>query len=213
MRERAVDLRTGKIRPREVELSADKPRSGIGGARLREVADPTVYARVDYLDSNSPLPEEDRTIAPSGAREPARGLHVRPDGIAALPSDVPAQGNADRDGEILKYACIDTCDPATYQIAYILHPATLWDEFGPIRLSVHVPKGMACQGVHTAGQERFYAGRGGASAGGNRRGAEGSMDAYTAALTRKAEKSGQLFIAVEKAAWDAQFASLSPARH
>ena len=172
VRERAVDLRTGKIRPREVELSADKPGSGIGGAKSREVADPTVYARVDYLDSNAMLSDADRTLLRAVLKNLPVVFTFAPMELLHYQVTFPPKATRAVTVKYFQYACVDTCDPATYQLAYVLHPATLWDEFGPIYLSIHVPKGVTCRAGHAAGQRRFYAGRSAASTGGNRRGAE-----------------------------------------
>ena len=35
-----------------------------------------------------------------------------------------------------QYCYLDTKAPQSYQLAYVLHPASLWDSFGPINLKV-----------------------------------------------------------------------------
>ena len=44
-----------------------------------------------------------------------------------------------------QYAYADTRGSGSYQLAYVLHPATLWKEFGPIHVKVELPKGIACR--------------------------------------------------------------------
>jgi len=42
-----------------------------------------------------------------------------------------------------QYAFSDTRAPSSHQLAYVVHPASLWDDFGPINLEVFVPQGVS----------------------------------------------------------------------
>jgi hypothetical protein len=134
----------------------------------------------------------------------------------------------------LQYAYIDSRQPASYQLAYVLHPASLWESFGPIRLAVSVPEGIGARAsvawtrsapppaqtaqanapahaaVQTAAAPKSSAGVfsadldipfGGATAAAAP-GATPAGAVYRATLTEPAQKTGELFIALDKAAWD-----------
>jgi hypothetical protein len=87
----------------------------------------------------------------------------------------------------------DDRGPTSYQLAYVLHPASLWDNFGPIHVTIQVPNGVACRASVPV--------------------QEGKPDPkfesnvpnyrfYRAALTEAKDKKGELFIGIDKAAYD-----------
>ena len=97
-----------------------------------------------------------------------------------------------------QYAYQDTAEPASYQLAYVLHPASLWQEFGPINLTVRVPAGVACKAsaaVEKAGQQEVQV---------PGMPNKAVMDVYTATLTEAKQKQGELFVGLDRAVWDEQ---------
>jgi hypothetical protein len=117
-----------------------------------------------------------------------------------------------------QYAYADTKGTGSYQLAYVLHPATMWKEFGPIDLTVSAPEGITCRGstplkaepaseqapaAQAAAVQPPPSARAGAPAG-------PAMTIYKAVLSEAKQKSGELFIALDKAAWDKQFPPAKP---
>lgn len=187
VRERSVDLGTGKVRPREVAvpegLKRDNPTHAVA-------ADPTIYARVDYLDSNAQLSDGEKASCKAILKNlpviftfaPMNLLHYRVKFAPRSEQIVAVQYR--------QYVYLDTREPSSYQLSYVVHPASLWKDFGPINLTVKVPEGtrfaasVACKKSGTAqisvcGRTVNYA-------------------AYTAELR---EKSGEIFVAVDRDGW------------
>ena len=111
-----------------------------------------------------------------------------------------------------QYAFADTRDSGSYQLAYVLHPATLWKDFGPINLTLSVPKGVASR----ASAATELAGTKKEKRGGNAvesypdqitlSNAESyRANIYRTILAKPEQKRGELFVAVDKAAWDKAF--------
>ena len=139
VRERSVDLTTGKVRPRENSPAAAEAN------RTRQFAtygDSAVYARVDYLENNKKLTPEQKAVWQAVLKNlpvvftfaPMNLLHYQ---VAFAPGSVRTVKVAYQ-----QYAYEDTATPASYQLAYVLHPASLWKSFGPIQLTVIAPKGV-----------------------------------------------------------------------
>jgi len=101
---------------------------------------------------------------------------------------LPGQDNPAGHRHVRQYAYIDTRGTPSYQLAYVLHPATLWNEFGPINLAVHVPSGIACK----------------ASVPMNRTVANAAPYAYTAVLVDRQRQERRVVHRIDKAAWDAK---------
>jgi hypothetical protein len=124
VRERAVDMRSGAARPRQV------------------AAPDTLYARMDYFD--------ERRVKDSGRRAACKQI------LADLPvtftfapmslirTRVSFPGHAKRVLEFTyqQHPYEDSGPPASFQMAYVVHPASFWSEFGPIHVTVEVPKGV-----------------------------------------------------------------------
>ena len=97
-----------------------------------------------------------------------------------------------------QYAYKDTREPAGYQLAYVVHPASLWKEFGPINLEVAVPEGVSfkasvpCKngGIEERKLPDGFSHRDKSS--------KYRFAIYQASLT---EKTGELFLAVGADAW------------
>jgi hypothetical protein len=143
VRERSVDLKTGKIRPREITVDEEVPAQP--GTVAPGVVDPTVYARVDYLDPRAQLSESERQSCLAILKNlpvvftfaPMNILHYR---VSFAPKSTQKLTVAYR-----QYAYSDTRSPSSYQLAYVVHPASFWKEFGPINLEVAVPEGVDFQ--------------------------------------------------------------------
>lgn len=193
VRERSLDLHTGQVRPREITLETE------GGPGLfRSVlphTDPTVYARVDYLEANKNLTAEERAawqavlknLPVVFAFSPMNLLHYR---VAFQPGQVRTVSV-----NYKQYAYLDTGSPHSYQIAYVVHPASLWDVFGPIQLTVTVPEGvkpLASSPLTKVPQALSNVANAAATAPGSK------LDSYAATLH---EKTGELFIGINVEEW------------
>ncbi|MGA2063462.1 MAG: hypothetical protein ABSG86_00755 [Thermoguttaceae bacterium] len=212
VRERSLDLATGEIRPREITLPA--PAAAKPGANAptsptipdrRLTADPTVYARIDYLDPNAKLSPADKASCEAVLKNLPVTFTFAP--MNLLHYQVKFPGHATRVVAVTyrQYAYADTQGTGSYQLAYVLHPATLWQDFGPIHLAVVAPKGILCrasaamregQGEPTGLPADPFVGP---------RDPRTPTEFYQATLESPEEKRGELFVAVEKAAWDAMF--------
>jgi hypothetical protein len=139
VREKAVDMETGKVRPREVDVTISKNRHGA-------TADPTIYARVDYLDENAKITDAEK----ESCREILNNLPVvftfAPMNILHYRVNFDAESTQTLSVSYRQYAYQDTRGPASYQLAYVVYPASFWDRFGPINLEVAVPEGVDFRG-------------------------------------------------------------------
>jgi hypothetical protein len=113
-----------------------------------------------------------------------------------------------------QYAYLDTRGVPSYQLAYVLHPASLWSDFGPIHIKIQTPEGVACRAsvplgpgspipsdkaiartTRTLEEERY-----------SPTGMENPtypLIQYEADLDKGKEKTGELFLAVSKPEWEA----------
>jgi len=191
VRERSVDLRTGRVRPREVTLS--KPRAsalpyGVGD-------DLTIYARVEYLDANAKLTGEERESCKAILKNlpviftfaPMNLLHYKVTFAPGAEQTVSVRYS--------QYAYVDSCGPRSYQLAYVVHPASLWREFGPINLTVHVPQGSRFAGSVpckvASGETPTYP-----------YGPKGEGVKYVVHKATLKQKTGELFVAVSADDWE-----------
>ena len=220
VRQRSIDLATGKIRPRQYTV----PKSS-DGRELHLAAhftgDPTVYARVDYLDENAKLSDAEKASCRAVLKNlpvvftfaPMNLLHYR---VSFPPGS--------RRTVVVKYAqhpYEDTAGAGSYQLAYVLHPATLWDDFGPIHLKINVPEGVRCVAsvpMRTPGEQQAARANQAAApvqpTGQTLRTRLPTTAApaaappvkhrtYAATLVETTDKSGELFIALDMADWKA----------
>jgi hypothetical protein len=204
VRSRSVDLATGKVRPREIELNQNP---GSEDERIRHRTgdvDATVYARVDYLDENAKLSEAERAACRNVLANlpvvftfaPMNLLHYR----VALPA-----GKTQVVAVTYKqYAYRDTASPASYQLAYVVHPASLWDKFGPIHLRVQVPDGVGCRASVPFSDKRTVI-----SASPNTPGTK-TTQVYQTVLTRPDQKTGELLVGIDQGTWDAHATQKDP---
>ena len=189
VRERSVDLKTGKVRPREVTV--DKEMLNKPGHH--HVADPTIYARVDYLDPKAEISESEKTSCKAILKNLPVVFTFAPMNILHYNARFPAESTQKLTVTYRQYAYTDTRGPSSYQLAYVVHPASLWKDFGPINLEVAVPQGVKFQAsvpCHNGGVEErpiFLNGH-----------AKVSCDIYRAELK---QKKGELYVAVDADAW------------
>ena len=141
--------------------------------------------------------------------------------LLALPGQVPAARHADGDGDYRQYAYADTRGSGSYQLAYVLHPATLWKEFGPINVDVAGAQGHRLQGVggHRNARARSRLTPGLAANDAERcrawfrhrpRRKSIAQTSIRSRLTEPGQKSGELFVGIDKAAWDRTFPPAKP---
>jgi hypothetical protein len=179
-------LTTGKIRPRE--------NSGAAPGT-------TIYARVDYLDpNNKQLSEAEKESCKTILKNlpvtftfaPMNLLHYQ---VKFAPKSTQTVSVA-----YSQYAYEDTASPKSYQLAYVVHPASLWKEFGPIHLTIKAPAdtparaSVAC--AKSGSEERTIPVRGSGKAAPTER-----KVAYTVYQAVVTDETGELFVGLEAAGW------------
>jgi len=190
VRERSIDLQTGAVRPREMSV----PKSN----DLHSAHDPTVYTRMDYLDPDAELSKEEKASCQMILKNLPVVFTFAPMNLLLYQVKFPARSTRLVTVRYFQYLYTDTRGLGSYQLAYVLHPATLWNEFGPIHLKINVPKDIACRAsapLNKAANVRPNTPAVGMKV---------PSDTYTAVLTELKDKSGELFVGIDKAAWDAQ---------
>jgi hypothetical protein len=189
VRERSLDLATGQVRPREYTLTQADAKAARYPPAVR--SDPTVYARIDYLDPKAKLTSAEKASCRAVLKNLPVTFTFAPMNLLRYQVGFPAKSTTSIKVSYIQYMFTDDRAPASYQIAYVLHPASLWDDFGPIHLTVAVPKGVRCKAsVPTQESETDP---------------KWKLDHstfYHGTLTTAKEKTGQLFIGVDRAAWD-----------
>jgi hypothetical protein len=184
VRERSVDLLTGQVRPREVSVDVEK----LSNARGRWT-DPTIYARVDYLDPKARITEIERQSCKAILKNlpviftfaPMNLLHYQ---VKFAPKSTQTLTVSYR-----QYAYSDTRTPSSYQLAYVVHPASLWQEFGPINLEVTVPEGVRFRASDNAGIKAPVV---------KKESERGGPEVYTGTVR---DKTGEIYLAVESESW------------
>jgi len=139
VRERSIDLRTGKVRPRELTV---EPNALNKAANITRPSDPTIYARVDYLDPKATITEPEKSSCKAILKNLPVIFTFAPMNILHYHVKLPAKSTQMLTVSYSQYAYSDTRSPSSYQLAYVVHPASLWQEFGPINLEVAVPDGV-----------------------------------------------------------------------
>ena len=201
VRERSVDLKTGEIRPREITLAPgdvnSEANTGPGGP---ETADPTVYARVDYLDPKAKITEAEKASCQTVLKNLPVIFTFAPMNLVHYRASFPANSTRTLTVQYKQYAYKDTSGPTSYQLAYVLHPASFWKDFGPIRLEVAVPPGVPirasipCPIAGTEEVDPAYPYTPGRDANAPKI----RCDIYRTTLT---DKTGELFVGMDAAAW------------
>jgi len=187
VRERSVDLGTGKVRPREVSVDKKKP----GRAEHFDTTDPAVYARVDYLDSNADLTDTEKEACKTILKNLPVIFTFAPMNLLHYSVKFPAGAEQKVVVSYSQYAYRDTRGDPTYQFAYVVHPASFWDEFGPITLTVKVPEGvrMAASVPCKPGEIEKR----------NARGHELSYASYSSVVENR---TGELFVGIDAGEWN-----------
>ncbi len=201
VREQSVDIKTGKLRPREISVDPKKPAPdprGYGDATVG--SDPTVYARVDYLDETANITDEQKAACRAILKNLPVVFTFAPMNLLHYQAKFPAKSTVVLTVSYRQYAYADTADPASCQMAYVLHPASMWNQFGPINLEVRVPAGVPFRASVETKTDAAAAQQG--------QPVTPSMpdpqpafnaDAHRATIQ---QKTGELFLAVETAGWD-----------
>ena len=195
VRERSVDLKTGDIRPREITVDPEALKN-----MSRDRFDPTIYARVDYLDENASITNAEKASCRTILKNLPVIFTFAPMNLLHYQAKFPANSTHTLSVHYKQYAYKDTHSPESYQLAYVVHPASLWKDFGPINLEVVVPEGVPLrasvppesQGVE---DRRFPPTQLGQSPNAipTRR-----ASIYRATVT---DKTGELFLAVDADGW------------
>lgn len=204
VRSRSVDLATGKLRPREIELNRDASSADEAIRRRSGDVDATVYARVDYLDENAKLSEAERAACRNVLKNLPVVFTFAPMNLLHYQVAFPAGKTQVVTVTYKQYAFRDTRSPASYQLAYVVHPASLWDEFGPIHLAVHVPDGVACRASVPFSKKRTVI-----SASASVPGAK-TTQVYETVLSRPDQKTGELLVGIDQGTWDAHATKSDP---
>ena len=198
VRERSVDLQTGGIRPREISVKS-VPSGNAATVSLAGLSNPTIYARVDYFDENAKISDAEKAACKAILKNLPVVFTFAPMNLLHYQVEFPAHTTRTVTVSYQQYAYLDTGGEPSYQLAYVVHPASLWDDFGPIDLKIQVPEGVPCRAsvqLKSMGQSELQAPIAAAKV------AE-SATTYAVTLTEAADKEGELFIAIHKAKWDA----------
>jgi len=189
VRERSVDLETGKVRPREVTIDKET----LNKSPHYRAADPTIYARVDYLDPKAKISDSEKASCKAILKNLPVIFTFAPMNILHYRAKFPAKSTKTLAVSYQQYAYTDTRPPSSYQLAYVVHPASLWKNFGPINLEVAVPEGVRfrasvpCYNGGVEDRKIFL------------RGSERARcEIYRAKLE---QKTGELYVAVDADAW------------
>jgi hypothetical protein len=209
VRERSVDLRTGQVRPRELEIAKEAVNPA-GGPRIAVgMTDPTVYARLDYVAEHPALSPLEKAACHAIIKNLPVVFTFAPMNLLYYQVTFKPKTTHVVTVSYKQYAYLDTAEPASYQLSYVVHPASLWREFGPIHLKVSVPAGVMCRAsAPLAKAESASASAAAAPAQPPVVAAPvppspGPQDVYEAVLADKASKRGELFIGLEKSSWEA----------
>ena len=190
VRECSVDLKTGKIRPREITVDPESLNKGLD---VGVVSDPTIYARVDYLDPKAPISELEKASCETILKNLPVIFTFAPMNILHYQVKFPAKSVHTLVVSYRQYAYSDTREPSSYQLAYVVHPASLWKEFGPINLEVAVPEGIdfrASVACDNGGTEERTVSLYGSE--------KGRFNIYRTILE---QKTGEVYLAVDADTW------------
>ncbi len=170
-----LDIKTGKLRPREYVAPQ------FGGAPAQ-----TVYARVDYLDPRIKLSPQRTASLKTILKNLPVVFTYAPMSLLSYHVSFPPNSTQVVRVRYTQSAFSDTRAPASHQVAYVLHPASKWKDFGPINLKVTVPQGVE---LH-------------ASVPVKRSGSERSADVtYAVYRSTVRQKTGELYLAVSAEDW------------
>ncbi|MHC4641976.1 MAG: hypothetical protein ACYS32_10050 [Planctomycetota bacterium] len=192
VRERSVDLATGKVRPREITV--DSKTLGKPPSPFTSNFDPTIYARIAYLDPKAKISESEKASCKAILKNLPVVFTFAPMNILHYHVKFPAESTHTLTVSYSQYAYSDTSSPSSYQLAYVLHPASLWKDFGPINLEVAIPEGIdfrASVPCENGGAEERRISQYGPQ--------KSKFNIYKAQLE---QKTGELYLAVEADGWN-----------
>jgi len=194
VRERSVDLATGKVRPREITVNRktldNKP------SPFTSSFDPTIYARVAYLDPKAKISESEKASCKAILKNLPVVFTFAPMNILHYHVKFPAKSTQRLTVSYSQYTYSDTRSPSSYQLAYVLHPASLWKDFGPINLEVAVPEGISFRASVPCDNDGVKKGR--VDPYNPYNADKGPFNIYKAELK---QKTGELYLAVEANGW------------
>jgi hypothetical protein len=196
VRERSVDFRTGRVRPRELSLDPKMSSEALAGVGA---VDPTIYARMEYINPNAGLTEGEKASCEAVIKNLPVTFTFAPMNLLHYTAKFPARSTRTLTVSYKQYAYADTAEPASFQLAYVVHPASLWKEFGPIELEVAVPEGVdvrASVACRDAGVEERELPQG--LPGMTAEKTKVKVAVHRATVT---EKTGELILAVDAEGW------------
>lgn len=205
VRERSLDLRTGEVRPREITVSPESLEATPAYRYDTITSDPTIYARVDYLDPKANLAARDKASCETVLKNLPVVFTFAPMNLVYYRAKFPANSTRTLTVSYKQFMYADTREPSSYQLAYVVHPASMWKDFGPINLEIAVPEGVpirssvACRQTGTEDREKAPENRGSPphpDAPGSTK--KTRCDVYQAVVQ---DKTGELFVAIDSDAW------------
>jgi hypothetical protein len=209
VRDRSVDLESGNVRLREVEIKDPQDEKTRGPGSM----DQTIYARVDYLDPDDKMNETEKAACKTILKNLPVVFAFAPMNLLRYQVTFAPQTTQDVTIAYAQYAYLDTHGVPSYQLAYVLHPASLWNDFGPIHIQIQTPKGVSCrasvpllQGIEVSPDQAVASPT---TTAGN---PTYPLIQYDARLTDKKDKMGELFLAVSKSDWEHFSKEQMPAR-
>ena len=186
VRERSVDIKTGKVRPREITVD---PKTLNIPAHNMGPSDPTIYARVDYLDPKAQISESEKASCKAILKNLPVIFTFAPMNILHYNVKFPAKSTQTLTVSYSQYAYSDTRSPSSYQLAYVVHPASLWKEFGPINLEATIPEGVRFRASDNAGIKPSVV---------RKEFKHGGPNIFTGTVKNK---SGEIYLAVDAKSW------------
>jgi hypothetical protein len=204
VRDRSVDLESGNVRLREIEIKDGPQDAKISlPAYGEKTIDQTIYARVDYLDPNAKINETEKAACRAILKNLPVVFTFAPMNLLRYQVSFAPQTTQNVTVSYAQYACLDTHGIPSYQLAYVLHPAGLWNDFGPIDVQIQTPKGVSCRasvplirGLEISPDKAFASP---AAPAGN---PIYPLTQYESRLTARKDKMGELFLAVSKSDWE-----------
>jgi hypothetical protein len=213
VRDRSVDLESGNVRLREIDIKDPQDATIRKLPNTNPNEDQTIYARVEYLDPNAGINETEKAACKAILKNLPVVFTFAPMNLLRYHVSFAPQTTQNVTIDYAQYAYLDTRGVPSYQLAYVLHPASLWNDFGPIHVQVQTPKGIACrasvpllQGIEVSPDKAI------ASPTTTSRNPTYPLIQYEARLTDKKDKMGELFLAVSKSDWERFSKEQMPAR-
>jgi hypothetical protein len=194
VRERSIDLSTGAVRPREFQAAESAGKPSLDGFSLTDEFG--TYARVDHLDPKQAASEAQRAACERILKLLPVTFTFAPMNLVHYQVTFPPKSEKTLTVAYKQHAYLDTAGPESYQIAYVVHPASLWKDFGPIRLTVQAPDGVAMKtsvACEKAGTEEKEIRRDGSG--------KPVRQAFATYRAEIVEKTGELFVGIDAAGW------------